>query len=1183
MSNSPRQLDQYHVFLASPGDVSIEREHVRRFFDRYNRNTAHIWNTRFEVVDWENYSTIGVGRPQALITEQTLEKYRDSLALVIGIMGQRFGSPTGEAESGTEEEFNWAMESHRQHEFPEIKWFFRKAENLAMSPDPEEALRAVEQWKKVLAFREKMQSLDNPVFYTEYTGADGFAEVFDQDLNRWLADSARPWVAPTATKAGVVGSGAAAVALPTEFDSQRYRSAVHQQFDKLNFEMLDTTGADYSGVRLWSVFVPQSVRESHQYNPRLLEIPKEHQQRLLDAGEITAEDLDSKIQAARQAYFNQPLRPVLEVIHAAMDGKSSRAGQRFVILGDPGSGKSSLVKYLALRWAGIEERSLRDKQPIPLVIELGNYGRWQCDARKGFIRFLEETSVWHEWPHGLLDQLLRQPDRVVLLLDGLDEIFDVKIRAAVVNDIQRFSNEYTRTPIIITSRVVGYQPQRLRDAEFHHFMLQDLDDNRIDEFIDRWHKEIFGNAEQAAPKRERLKKAIADSKSIAMLAGNPLLLTMMAILNRNQELPRDRADLYSQASRLLLHQWDTERALETFPGLSADIGWREKTDILRRVAFHMQASPSGLQGNMIDDVALTTLIEDYLQTELHFEQSRAAARAVVEHLRQRNFILCFVGADSYAFVHRTFLEYFCATEFVHRFNVKKSLDMDGLIQLFDHHCRDDEWREVLRLICGQIDAAFVGKIVEHLAMRASIEKWDGETPLPELPLAIWCLGEARNTSRIEKAGAYLLKTVVDCFLQGKGPPESFILDLVGSAGDIGSRWPGKTVFQFEGQYPHSSPFYHHWRWPHFLAAVFQDRSWIEQLVHCESWDVRRGSIEVLADKWPDNATRALLAQRAVEDEHGAPRRAALETLADKWPDDATRALLAQRAVEDSDEFTRRAALETLADKWPDDATRALLAQRAVEDEDGDLRGAALETLVDKWPDDATRALLAQRAVEDEEGGPRGAALEALADKWSIEPTRALLEKRAVEDEEGGPRRVALETLADKWPDDATRALLAQRAVEDEDEDLRGAALRALADKWPDDATRALLAQRAVEDEEGGSRSTALRALADKWPDDATRALLAQRAVEDASEPVRGMACSALGKMHSEFGRILPTRDLDGLPPYFDPLEPIPRGHMERAAEQVGIGPNEIDTEVASLSSHLGWDLTFGAKSLKLQR
>ena len=62
MSLSARQLDQYHVFLASPGDVSVERRHVRQFFERYNLHTAHLWNARFEVVDWENYSTIGVGR-----------------------------------------------------------------------------------------------------------------------------------------------------------------------------------------------------------------------------------------------------------------------------------------------------------------------------------------------------------------------------------------------------------------------------------------------------------------------------------------------------------------------------------------------------------------------------------------------------------------------------------------------------------------------------------------------------------------------------------------------------------------------------------------------------------------------------------------------------------------------------------------------------------------------------------------------------------------------------------------------------------------------------------------------------------------------------------------------------------------------------------------------------------------
>lgn len=82
---TPASVKRYHVFLASPGDVGAEREHVRRFFETYNRDTAHLWDADFQVIDWENYSSIGVGRPQELITQQTLEKYRESLVLVIGI------------------------------------------------------------------------------------------------------------------------------------------------------------------------------------------------------------------------------------------------------------------------------------------------------------------------------------------------------------------------------------------------------------------------------------------------------------------------------------------------------------------------------------------------------------------------------------------------------------------------------------------------------------------------------------------------------------------------------------------------------------------------------------------------------------------------------------------------------------------------------------------------------------------------------------------------------------------------------------------------------------------------------------------------------------------------------------------------------------------------------------------
>ena len=547
--------------------------------------------------------------------------------------------------------------------------------------------------------------------------------------------------------------------LPPEFDLETYREALVERYGNLDFASLDVTGPYYSDVRLWSVFVPQSVRECHEYDPQLLEVPKEHLERLAAAGELDAEQLkDSETlqNERRQAYVNQSPKPVLEVVsgtgilpvdQAGQHGQDARATQRLVVLGDPGSGKSSLLRFLALRWAKIDDANLRYTQPLPLLIELRDYNRWECANGKSFSKYLHEASTWHRLNQHTLNHLLGQPDRVVLLLDGLDEVFDPAERELVVNDIHRFSNEHKQVRIVLTSRVVGYKPKRLRDADFRHFMLQDLDKDQIGVFLDRWHEITFDKPDEAKPKQERLAMAIENSKSIAQLAGNPLLLTMMAILNRNQKLPDDRVDLYQQCSRLLLHQWDVERTLGEFPGLSAEIGLREKTDILRTVAYAMQTRMAdNSRANFIDGTTLTSLIEDYLHTELRFEQSRAVARALVEQLRSRNFILCHLGADNYAFVHRTFLEYFCAADIVHQFNVAKTLSEQDLIALFDAHCRDDDWREVLRLICGQIDEQFVGRIVESLATRTDLEEWNRVTPLPELPLAVWCMSEVRQLS-----------------------------------------------------------------------------------------------------------------------------------------------------------------------------------------------------------------------------------------------------------------------------------------------------------------------------------------------------------------------------------------------------------------------------------------------------
>ncbi len=185
-----RAIKTYYVFLASPGDVADERQAVRDFFTTYNQTTAETKGLRFELVDWENYSTAGVGRPQELITKQTLERHKGSLALVIGILGQRFGSPSGKRESGTLEEFGWALKSNNESGYPEVKWFFKDIKNLNL--DPDRAEQGLEQWNRVKAFRRSVED-GKSVYTRSYNDLSSFQSLLNQDVTRWLNDSDRDW------------------------------------------------------------------------------------------------------------------------------------------------------------------------------------------------------------------------------------------------------------------------------------------------------------------------------------------------------------------------------------------------------------------------------------------------------------------------------------------------------------------------------------------------------------------------------------------------------------------------------------------------------------------------------------------------------------------------------------------------------------------------------------------------------------------------------------------------------------------------------------------------------------------------------------------------------------------------------------------------------------------------------
>ena len=358
-------------------------------------------------------------------------------------------------------------------------------------------------------------------------------------------------------------------------DLEGYRKYLDEAYGILKLGSLDPDWSKYV-LRLQKVYVPQTVKEALPQR----EITRDYLKKLRQEERLD-QNTEEELKLVEEEYIRAPTRPVMEVV----DDIRCRL---LVILGDPGLGKSTLLQFLALRWA--------EKQfgPLPFLIELRRYVG-DVNAPKSFLEFFESGS-WTGWRFSQvdLDHLLRQ-EASVLMFDGLDEIFEPKRRASVVNEIIRFSQEYPRARIIVTTRIVGYHPgskhpEAFRNASFRQVTLQDFSPGEIGEFRKRWYNAAFPkNAEERDRYESRLSKAIAESNAVRELAANPLLLTMMAILSRKQDLPRERSRLYEECSDLLLQDWETDK----FPDARDRITLRQKQRMLQRVA-RTRCSPSGL-------------------------------------------------------------------------------------------------------------------------------------------------------------------------------------------------------------------------------------------------------------------------------------------------------------------------------------------------------------------------------------------------------------------------------------------------------------------------------------------------------------------------------------------------------------------------------------------------------------
>ncbi len=414
---------------------------------------------------------------------------------------------------------------------------------------------------------------------------------------------------------------------------------------------------------------------------------------------------------------DEPERRPLSVMEAVISNR------RVVLLGDPGSGKSTFVNRLAgrLALAPMAATSLAgwpsgEANLLPVLVILRDYARTMtggepdCRHLWSFIQTRLEAqnlSAASEPIHQCLED-----GKTLVMFDGLDEIPTRRQRCFVRDAVVAFTNRYRRNRFLLTCRILSYQEPAERDEEdlrisgFPVYTLASFDDAKIDRFITAWYGELTQQGTVRAEDRDeltgRLQQAVR-RPDLHGMAGNPLLLTVMALVHTHKgRLPDARAILYEDTVDLLLSRWEGQKlaANDNRQGLLALLAQAGRAEIdIKRVlwslAYDAHEHREGGDGELADipEASLQKALAN-LKKDAEGKADLNWARDLMETMKLRAGLLIERLPGIFTFPHRTIQEFLAGVY----------LTSEGDFAQRVAALADDipRWREVILLAVGYL-------------------------------------------------------------------------------------------------------------------------------------------------------------------------------------------------------------------------------------------------------------------------------------------------------------------------------------------------------------------------------------------------------------------------------------------------------------------------------------------------
>lgn len=396
-------------------------------------------------------------------------------------------------------------------------------------------------------------------------------------------------------------------------------------------------------------------------------------------------------------------------------GELLAQANRFFIVGQPGAGKTTFSKWLALQAA----RNYVEQQRIPIYLTLRRFNTWDDSLL---------TLLAHELAFGdiaaateKLRGLLRQ-GKLLILLDGLDEVL-AEQRDALNDQIVDLAKWNDENQIVITCRP---HAETRRFESFDDVRIADFNEDQAERFVRHW----FDDSNLANSLLRELKRA--EHESIRELTRTPLLLALLCIgYGHEPSFPKRKDQLYKQALQVVLQQWDEERGIRR-ESIYGQLSLEKKQALLAYVAYATFS-----QGQLfIAEADLAQHIDDFWQNwrqeEIEHQKveygqvyppelppKEIVPKDIIRGIAAQHGLLVEQLQDVYSFSHLTLQEYFAALYVVENEN-------QGSVERLMPYVGDDRWRELFLLTASLLNEAdandFFDLFIERLNRMAEAIK-----------------------------------------------------------------------------------------------------------------------------------------------------------------------------------------------------------------------------------------------------------------------------------------------------------------------------------------------------------------------------------------------------------------------------------------------------------------------------